>query len=154
MFLRDHTATGLIIGAVALSEAPDALTAALWAAPVALLAHVLLDLLDEHDFGLSANVAMEGALVAILGAIVAAAGLGWPELGVLAAAAIAANLPDITDSNGYLTYVDRKRWPHRRWWFCHKTGYPIIQLGPVATVAVSIGLAGATWFILIRHGAG
>lgn len=144
MFARDHTAAGAMIALAVLPQTPDPVTAALIAAPLALLSHFVLDILGEHSFGsVGKNAMIEVAFLSVIGWIIYMTGLSGPEMAVLGVAIVAANLPDITDSRGYLTYVDRERWPHRGWWLCHRDGWTLILLSAPATIAVSVVLTAA-----------
>lgn len=148
MFARDHTATGAMIALAILPHEPDPVTAALIAAPLALLSHFVLDILGEHDFGsVGKNALIEVAFLSVIGWIIYMAGLSGPEMAVLGVAIVAANLPDITDSRGYLTYVDRERWPHRGWWACHKPGWTKVELSAPVTILASVALTGALYAV-------
>lgn len=139
-----------MIAMAVLPYAPDPVTAALIAAPLALFSHFVLDLLGEHDFGsVAKNALIEVGFLFIIGAVIFMAGLSGPALVVVGVSIVAGNLPDITDSRFYLTYVDRKRWPHRGWWACHKPGWTKVELSAPVTILASVALSGALYAVTV-----
>ena len=144
MHAHHHATAGLIIAEAALLNGGTPYQMAVLAAGGGFISHFVLDLLDEHDYGAPDIVFLEMAQLSLLAAL-ALITLDAP-LWLLAIGVVAANLPDIIDSNFYLTYVNRKRWPNRRWFICHYRGWALVQVGPAATFMVYfILLAALVW---------
>ena len=141
MYANAHAATGAAIGLLAATHAPEPILGLTGALVAALASHIAMDKLGEANFGSTgAAILFELPFLGIIAALIWAAGqaLGPGPALTMAAAAIAANLPDITDSRFYLTYVNRDRWPHRGWWICHKPGFVAVSLSRAQTVIASL----------------
>lgn len=144
MYMRDHAVVGAGIGLLTYTVLPVYSTSlAVTIAPFAflmviilgILSHFLLDFLNEAY--MEKMVWVEGGFMALLAAMVyfMMPVAAWP---LVITGVISANIPDIWDSRFYLTYVNRKKWPHLGHWPCHQKGFPIVELTPWQTIAFSI----------------
>ena len=144
MYMRDHAAVGASIGLISYTTFP--LNSAGLAVPIepfmyvmvvtmGILSHFILDFLNEAY--MEKMVWIEGGFMALLAAMVyfMVPVAAWP---LVITGIVAANIPDIWDSRFYLTYVNRKKWPHLGHWPCHQKGFPMLDLTTWQTIAFSI----------------
>lgn len=131
MYAKDHALAGAVI-AITVDRAGFAGHEAIaLVTAFGVASHLALDLINEASFPSLTITAISEAL--FIAALVAAT---WFSPLVLVGI-VAANLPDIWDSRGYLTYINRKRWPHLHHWPCHQKGYARVKLTQVQNVALT-----------------
>lgn len=135
MYMNVHSMAGAGIALSTYSLVPEALLAA---APMAVISHCILDLIGEPKWTKGESLLFDGAFMAAFGALLLSVD---PTLAlVMIFGWFFGNLPDIMDSNFYLTYVNKDRWPNRKRWFCHYEGYELVRPSGHLTVAISAGI--------------
>lgn len=143
MHMNAHAAVGAGIALTTYSLVPEALLAA---APLAVVSHCLMDLIDEpRGWRRAEHLFFDAAFMSVFVAMAVAAG---PELGlVMLFGWFFGNLPDIIDKKGYLSTLFPQRFPAMRWWFCHQGGYAKVKPAGFATIAASFLLFSALWVL-------